>query len=119
MNAEIPGNTKLVNNQLINAYNQPIGFPMNGGTLALLSDIKQFDNDNDNNVNILQQEINYLATRLQATLQYFQNKMNTVNLSFSDIIEKVDAAVVSSSRKQCFKICFYRNVAQTCSNTNN
>ena len=89
----LSGNTKLANNQLINAYNQAIGFPVTGGTLALLSDIKIFDASNDENVNTLQQEINYLATRLQATLQYFQSKLDVGNLTFSDIIEKVDAAV--------------------------
>ena len=63
---------------------------------TLISDIKIFDDSNDENVNILQQEINYLATRLEATLQYFKTKLDAGNLNFNDIVEKVDAAVQSA-----------------------
>ena len=94
--ANIDGNCKLLNNQLINAFGKTVGFPANGGTLALISDIRVYDNANDENVNILQQEINYLATRLEATLQYFKTKLDAGNLNFNDIVDKVDAAVKSA-----------------------
>ena len=38
--ANIDGNCKLLNNQLINAFGKTVGFPANGETLALISDIR-------------------------------------------------------------------------------
>ena len=76
-----------------------ITVPSTTGTLALMSDVQGADETIHTNINTLQQEINYLACRLEATLQYLKKWINAGNLAMSDIVTKVDAAVdaVSSS----------------------
>ena len=78
--------TKFVGDAFLNSTNQTITIPSESGTLALLSDL-------NGSSDTLQQEINYLATRLQATLQYLGSWVSAGNLEMSDIQTKVDAAV--------------------------
>ena len=67
--------------------------PTTTGTLALLADVQGADSTINSNINTLQQEINYLVVRLEATLQYLKKWINAGNLAMADIISKVDAAV--------------------------
>ena len=81
--------TKFVGDAFLNSTNQTITIPSESGTLALLSDL-------NGSSDTLQQEINYLATRLQATLQYLESWVSAGNLEMSDIQSKVDAAVTAA-----------------------
>ena len=69
--------------------------PSTTGTLALMSDVQGADQTIHNNINTLQQEINYLVVRLEATLQYLKKWINAGNLAMADIVTKVDAAVTA------------------------
>lgn len=72
--------------------------PTTTGTIALMSDVEGADETIHSNINTLQQEINYLAVRLEATLQYLKKWINAGNLAMADIVTKVDAAVDAVSQ---------------------
>ena len=72
-----------------------ISIPTTSGTFALTADVNGADETIHNNINTLQKEINYLAARLEGTLEYLRQWSSAGNLVMSDIKTVVDGAVTA------------------------